>query len=386
MFTELEAHRMTKNILEILGITSKEDVISNLLRYCIDVSPGFRAAFLQTICQIDSSDITNTRVLTRVSTDSTGIPDLIIAAEDTREKHLVIIENKLKADEGSDQTVRYSMPECVRDIKDRLKWLDVPVSESFIFLTLFPDQEPKSSVFHQTTYLELLNATKDFQSIEDPTAQLLFDAWKSLLMTFYSKSFVSPDDLLLAKLQETDPLEGNYLYFKSFFQNLSLERNLVTEFTFRSSALGRRYFGAVISKPSWHPEVMQKKEGGYHLNAQRNFNIHFEPQFHYLTGVMGLYIHYEINPYDTVREVLKYVPADQYKNYVSVRDRFIEALRLKGITDLKIGGRSNQIAKTHIDIDDKTASHARREISNFINNVAVHIDEIVDDHMGKCPD
>src|SRR5271169_1028422 len=41
------------------------------------------------------------------------------------------------------------------------------------------------------------------------------------------------------------PLEGNYLFFKSFVRGLSLSRELVVEHTFRSSASGRRYFGAI---------------------------------------------------------------------------------------------------------------------------------------------
>jgi len=373
---------VTGNILEILGISGKEDVISNLLRYCLDVSPNFRAAFLQTICQIDSSDITIARALTRVSTASAGIPDLIIATEGSREKHLVILENKLKADEGSDQTVRYSSPECVRDVKARVGWSGVPVSESFVFLTLFPDQKPEAPVFCRTTYWNLLEATQDLPPLEDSTAQLLLDAWTSLLAKFYSKNFISPEDILLAKLQETDPLEGNYLYFKSFVQSLPLERGLEVEFTFRSSARGRRYFGAVISKPSWHSGEMQETEGVYQLNANRHFNIHFEPQFHYLKGIMELYLHYEVNPYHTAEWVVKHVPTAQYNNYASVRERFIEALRSKGITGLLIGGGSNQIAKAHLNINEASVSRACKEISEVINQVAVHIEEIVDDPTG----
>ncbi|MGB9419722.1 MAG: PD-(D/E)XK nuclease family protein [Candidatus Acidiferrum sp.] len=370
------------NLLEVLGISSKEDVISNLLRYCLEVSPTFCKVFLDSICGICSSDLNKARAFTRISTDSSGIPDLVIAAESSRQRHLVILENKLKANEGDDQTVRYSSAECVREVKNRIGWSGIPVTETFVFLTLFPDQEPGAQVFRRVTYEDLLKAAPAFEAVEDSLAHLLLEAWVSLLKRFYSKGSVSPEDFLLTKLQETDPLEGNFLYFKSFVETLSLSRNLTVEQTFRSSAQGRRFFGAIISKDSWHPAEMQELSEKYELDGRKHFNIHFEPQFHYLKGVMELYVHYEVNPYQTAEWVKTHVRAEQLAAYTNVREQFVNELRKKSGSDLLIGGRTNQIAKARLALQKATVSGASEEISAIINRVALNIDQLRDDPMG----
>lgn len=367
------------NILSILGVSSKEDVISNLLCYCIEASPAFCSVFLRDICGIDPLGLTNTRAFTRITTGSSGVPDLIVMAESATQKHLVILENKLKADEGKDQTDRYSSPECVQDVKNYVGWPDAVVAEHFIFLTLFPDQEPEANIFQCATYSDLSQAIKGLTKLEDPVAKLLLEAWISLVSQFYLRASISPADVLLAKLQEYDPLEGSYLYFRSFVQDLELGYGLEVEDKFRSSARGRRYFGAVISKPSWHPAEMQEVDGIYHLDAKQNFNIHFEPQFHYLKGTFELYVHYEVNPYRTASWVADNISLDQYDSYNNLRERFIETLRAKGIPDLSIGGGSNQIAKARLTIEDSTVAEARDAIAEIINRVAAHIDDICND-------
>ena len=368
---------MFPNVLKVLGIAGKEDVISNLLQYCLVVSPLFRHAFLLNICEIQPSDVSRVRVLTRVSTDSAGVPDLVVAVDDLGKNTLVILENKLKADEGKDQTGRYSSPECVRDIQHRLGLSGATVDVKFVFLALYPDQKPQAPEFKQVTYKNLVEAVRNLPLLEDSLAQLLLNAWMSLLEDFYSNAAISDEDFLLARLQTRDPLDGNYLYFKSFVQGISLQGGLEVENTFRSSAPGRRYYGAVISKPPWHPREMKEINGVYQLDAEQNFSIHFEPQFHDLKGVLELYLHYEVNPYQTKAWIDKHVSRTQYDAYTRVRERFIEALRSRGIPDLLIGGRSNQIAKARLQLSDATVTQARNVIAQLINRVAVHIDEMV---------
>lgn len=218
--------------------------------------------------------------------------------------------------------------------------------------------------------------------MEDPLAQLLLDAWKELIRNFYSKASAAPEDILLDRLQESDPLEGNYLYFKSFVQSLPLSRDLELEDTFRSRRRGGRYFGAKISRPSWHPGEYEETTNGFQLDAKRHFNIHFEPQFHYLKEVMELYVHYEVNPYETAAWVNSHIPPSQLEAYNAVRDEFVNRLRLKEIGNLSIGGRTNQVAKAALTLDGATVSVAREAIGDIINRVAVHIGELRDDSHG----
>ena len=368
---------MNANVLSILGVSAKEDVISNLLRYCIEASPAIRDAFLAKVFNVPSLALTRVRALTRVSTDSSGIPDVVVAAESAQEKYLVVLENKLKADEGDDQTIRYCSRDCMESVKRRVGWSSVPVTESFIFLTLFPDQRPAAGAFRSVSYQDVLNVMRVIpRPIDDPMAQLLLDSWMALLEQFYSKSLARENDLLLARLQEADPLEGNYLYFKSFVDGLSMPDGLSVEETFRSSAKGRRYFGAVISKPSWHPAELEQVHGRWPLDVARHFNIHFEPQFHYLKGILELYLHYEVNPYQPVKWVRAHVDPSEYAAYEKMREGFVHALGNRGISGLKIGGRTNQIAKAQLKLENATVRAARELISDFLRTAATHIDAI----------
>lgn len=364
------------NVLEALGVCNREDAISNLLRYCIEASSLFRDAFLRHICGTPSQ-ITNFRAVTRLSTNSSGIPDLVIATEDSRQKYLVILENKLKADEGVDQTVRYSSADCIKDLKERLGWSGLSTTEAFVFLTLFPDQKPEASMFQSATYDQVLQLARDLPPLEDSLAQLLLQALTSLLARFYSKATSLPTDFLLTKLQETDPLEGGYLYFKAFLHGIPLRRQLGVERTYRSSAQGRRYFGAIISKPSWHPEEMQEHSGKYNLDGSKHFNIHFEPQFDCLSGEMKLYLHYEVNPYNSLSWVRKNISPEHLEEYQRVREEFIEELRRRKVKGVTLGGRSNQVARANLLFADMTVSEASTKTATIIDGVATHIDEIL---------
>ncbi|WP_169829434.1 PD-(D/E)XK nuclease family protein [Desulfatibacillum aliphaticivorans] len=368
---------MEQNILSILGVAGKEDVISNLLRYCIEASTTFRDAFLQNICDIDPSGITDARVFTRVSTGSSGVPDMVIAIQRQGAKQLVIMENKLKADEGSNQTKDYASTECKNAIKERLGWSNDAVDVKCVFLSLFPDQKPESSAFRSATFKNLLNAGLDSSTLGDSNAKLLIASWISLLSGFYSKGKVSDSDVFLAKMQEPDDLEGNFLYFRSFLEGLRLEGGLEVDETFRGSARGRHYFGAKICKPSWRPGEMKGVNGVFQLDAKRDFNIHFEPQFNLLTGFFNFYLHYEVNPYRPVAWVKKNVSLSQYEEYNRVRDSFKEELRSKGIGGLSVGGRSNQAAKAVFDLKGRTVAESRSLISEIIHTVASQIDEII---------
>jgi hypothetical protein len=84
-----------------------------------------------------------------------------------------------------------------------------------------------------------------------------------------------------------------------------------------------------------------------------------------------------VNPYRTAEWVAKHIPRSEHDAYAKRRQRFVEALRTKGLADLSIGGGSNQIGKARLDLAGASVSEARRAIAHVINRVAVHIDDIL---------
>lgn len=340
---------MAPDILSVLGVAAKEDAITNLLAYCIDVEPLFRDTFLRTICNIEPGDNCRVKIETRPRTGTSGLPDLILAVEASEKRYLVVLENKLEADEGKDQTKRYASPECIRSIKKRIEWCEATAEERFIFLTLFPDQEPEENKFIHKTYNDLLEAINSPLTLTDSLALILLEAWRSLLRQFYSNSVLAHDLPLLQALQpqDRDPLDGSYLRFSGFVRRLSIVQGLEVK-PFKSGGLGRQYFGAVINKAHWHPEVMQKINGQYHqLDPLRHFNIHFEPQLHCLEQIdksFRLYLHYELNPYLTRSEIKSIPLQSQYNEFLKVRSDFYDRLQSIGIQDLKMSYNKNMIA------------------------------------------
>ena len=138
----MEIEAMTDIVFKVLGVQSREDCVSNALAYAFNASGPFQQAFLTHICGKEPSRYTSCQAFTRISAGAAGIPDIVLALWRGTRGELVIIENKLKAEEGADQTKRYASDEAIAALSRRLL-PDRSIAEaSFVFLTLFPDQQP----------------------------------------------------------------------------------------------------------------------------------------------------------------------------------------------------------------------------------------------------
>jgi len=366
---------MSDNIFNILGIQSREDCVSNALAYGFNQSVEFRNNFLKYICDRKSEAYTQCTAYTRVSTGVSGIPDLVLVCESAHKAELIIIENKLRADEGADQTERYATEESINALHQRL-CPDVErenVTASLIFLSLFPDQTPSSSIFTTKRHSDLCAIYKNEMVIKNLADQLISD-WLSLISAFYSKSSIHSDDRICEKLKDNDGLDGGYLYFRTFLSELTLPNGLEIEAFFRDSRQGRCYYGAVFSKDTWHPEETVESDGTWTLDPDKVFNIHFEPQFNVLNGILSIFLHYEVNPYETAAWVNDHIPNEQYNAYLARRSKFSELLSETGIRGWVFGGGSNQIAKVQLDFQKSSLRNAKRIIEEIFLETAKAID------------
>lgn len=374
---------MTRNIFQILGVQSKEDVISNALVYGLNNSCSFQDIFLENICKKDPRKYDNCKAYTRLSTARSGIPDIILSCHHQNDVDLIIVENKLKAYEGKDQTVKYASKESIDSLVNKLGLNGCGVNPSFVFLTLFPDQLPKSNQFHVSTYLELSNGLRRLSRGDNPVAEQLIDDWNDLVKQFYQCGTINQDDIITEKLSMSDDLDGGYLYFRSMLSELTFPVGLEVEYFFRSSRQGRHFYGAVISKDSWHQKEMSKINGKWQLNGDADFNIHFEPQYNVLNGMFNLFLHYEVNPYETEKWVLNNIDSKQYDYYKMIREGFAHKLKAQNIKGLIFGGGSNQIAKASFNFQNKKNLEVQEMIVDFIAKVTDGIDSILL-HNRKC--
>lgn len=368
---------MKDNIFSILGVQSKEDSISNAIAFSFNNSLIFRRFFLESLCQKDINKYSKSFAYTRVSLGSSGVPDIVITLESNNECEIVVIENKLKAGEGENQTIRYSSPQAKKEIVSRFfPKHDHPIHFTFIFLTLFPDQKPASSDFQvrlHSLFSEIFTKAKDW---ENATVKQLIEAWANLTENFYGRGQVSDHDDFCERLKDTDLLDGGYLYFRSAFGKMQLPGDLQIDYFFRSSELGRKYYGVVINKPSWYPKEILKINDGWQMDPNA-FHLHFEPQYNLLNENISLFLHYEVNPYETEKWVRKNIRQNEYKQYLEKRSSFIEHMRREALPYWVIGGGSNQVAKAVYDFRGRSFLEVKREIENSLSIATCLLDRIL---------
>lgn len=361
---------MSDNIYKILNIADKEDVISNLLTHSLNNIPLFRNDFGELILNNWNNNYKDFEAYTRTNIPGVGVPDIVITFKQNDKQYLIILENKLKAKEGADQTEKYASKKMLNGLKDKLDIINPKIE--YVFLTLFPDQEPINDQFKKITYKDLLN---DHFEGKNTIGNLLND-FIEILDYFYECSKITSTDDVYEKLSSVSELDGGYLYFQSFIKELSLNNSLNIEKFFRDSKRGRKYYGARISKPKWHPSKLDLDNPEIFI-PNKHFNIHFEPQYNVLKGEFILYLHYETNPYKPKKWVNKNIPKQKYDKYWKLRNSVKKDLKNKNIKELKISGRTNQIAKATIDFKNKNATEIIRKIEKLINNVSVSIDDIL---------
>lgn len=368
---------MKNNLFAILGIQTREDCISNALAFALNNSKLFQHHFLNRICGKDHSIYTSVIAYTRVSAGASGIPDIVITLESQSHADIVVIENKLKAEEGNDQTIRYSSREAIDALMSRLLPQKPLGKPSFIFLTLFPDQDPGAQQYMVRRHSELQDVVSKMSQWDNELAKQLITDWLALVKSFYARENVSLSDIFHDMLADDNGLDGGFLYFRKALGQLCLPSLLELEGFFRSSQQGRRYYGAIISKSSWHPSEMVEVSGAWNLDPLTNINIHLEPQYNVLSGIFNCFLHYEVNPYEPERWVKANIPAYQYKGYLDRRNKFVSQLQNQSLSGWSFGGGSNQIAKISLDLSKSTYEEVKTALELEIGRMVQAIDTVL---------
>ena len=170
---------MEKNIYTEMGIQSREDCISNMLRYAFQYSEIFRKEFVKHVCEDEIIRYDWAEAQTRIHLGNSGIPDLVIVLKSNKRAKIVVIENKIKAEEGIDQTKRYSSENSKDILRKRFLNGQTDVEFSFIFLTLFPDQRPEDSSgnWRLMCHRDIMEFARPISDWDDFLAERLVSDW-----------------------------------------------------------------------------------------------------------------------------------------------------------------------------------------------------------------
>lgn len=369
------------NIIELLGITYKEDIISNLIVGLINESNNFKIRFLENIIGISNANLYTVEAFTRIST-AQGIPDIIIKIYNEQENTLAIIENKLKAEEGYIQTARYSTDECIKEIclNNKIKLDYNNMSKKFIYLTLIPEQIPSGGNFVNKTYRDLLELVN--VEIENEILNHIYQDFMKLIKDFYCNLDVNKNDKILDLLCDNIDSEKIYIKFKNIMKLCHFDNGLEVKYVGKTGGIGRISFIAQISKDNWISNSKASFIDGLYSVNDDTYNIHLEFSFDILNKLIKLPLHYETNPYIPKSKLIKNSKVEDYNNYIDRRDvvkkKLHEEIILLGDKDIKPYNGSNQIANINIYIDNNiTVKEFIENVEQYCNKISVLVDRVL---------
>lgn len=367
------------NIIKLLGIEYKEDIISNLIVGLINESEAFRNSFLRNIAKIECIENINVKAYTRVAT-SFGIPDIVVSIEGKNISTLVVIENKLKAEEGLNQTLRYSDERCINELLDNKKIFNIdtrPIEIKFIFLTLIPEQIPTGNRFENITYKDILE--KINIEIEDNTLNRIYQDFLNIINEFYSGLEVNENDKLIECLNRDIDSEKVYIKFKNIIKDINDIEGINFSEVGKMAGSGRVSFYTKIYKDSWLGiDIANLVDGNYKV-TKNSYDIHIEPSFDVFNNKITLPLHYETRPYIPKNKLIEKTNTEAYEEYINNRN-LIKALVHKKIYDMnderiKPYNGSNQIAYVKINIDENTTVN---DFKILLKKYILILSEIVD--------
>lgn len=361
------------NIIELLGITYKEDIISNLLVGLINESKKFRMSFLENIIGIVNPSLYKAKAHTRIGTTQ-GIPDIIITVENENESILIIVENKLKAEEGYEQTKRYADEKCIKELcsNPKIGFENRIIKENLLFLTLIPETIPTSEKFINVTYKDLIEKVN--VEVEDVLLNRIYKDFSIIMKEFYNGLDVTGESKLIEILYDEVENEKVYIRFRNVMKHFKSTNDLRVKFIGKTGGKGRVNFIAKISKDDWiGKDEAIFIENNYSIGSE-TFDIHFEGTFDIFSGSITLPLHYEPRPYIPKNKLIRYSNEEDYEKYLNKREKIKEIIHNEIIKlndpNVKTYNGSNQIASINIDIESNTT------VNEFIEAMTLNIDKL----------
>lgn len=173
------------NTFTLLGSFYREDVVTDFLASLINTEKRFSDWFMKNVCDTYLSKDEEVEACTRVGLGKgIGTPDLIIEKKiGSVTNMIIVIENKLRALEGVEQTNRYASEEGKKALIKELE-VNYSVPFKFLFLTLDPYTSASNNEFQKKDYTAFLDV--DWSGyVRHPVAEQVLRDYSELLEEFY---------------------------------------------------------------------------------------------------------------------------------------------------------------------------------------------------------
>ncbi|MFR4996294.1 MAG: hypothetical protein ACLUDK_03685 [Clostridium paraputrificum] len=281
------------NTMDLLGITFNEEIIGNMIVGLINNSNNFKNAFGKHILEIPNICDFEVKAYTKNAT-SRGIPDIIVTAENADEIIISVVEEKLKANSGHNQTFIYT--EDV--VKEELiqGYDNKEVKFKCIYLTLIEDELKGNGGYISKTFKDLINDV--WVEIEDEGLNRLYKDFGANMIRYYSIKELPSNTQSINILLDSNEKEKMFIHFRTMLLSLDYPDNLFVKFFGKGSGGDELSFISNFVKNRWIGEEVKWEHGLYEV-GEETYEIHIEAKFHVTSEKLVLYVHYEPNPYVT---------------------------------------------------------------------------------------
>ena len=362
------------NTITLLNCFYREDVITDMIANLMNKEEKFAKWFVETICEVSCND-SKVIAQTRVGLGKgIGTPDLVIKISGTTTDMVLVIENKLGALEGFEQTNRYASAEGKGRLLSSLN-VDQDVPVQFLFLTLDPYTAAANLNFAKKDYRRFIDV--DFNTLlRDEAAIRIMTDYSELLKDFYLPLLeVKLEDDIENTTQNLDSLQKKLTWI-----HILQEANdqLPDGFKMKSGeagGFGRNAAVFLFTKDNWKQDYFN----GVRLSPH-SANIHFELSVDLLTftPVSDFALHYEPNPYKPKN---KYSTVEGYKEYELLRKKRRESFHHSvkefnegSVFTLRTG--SNSILRINLS-NNKSFEEVVRELIARMEQLTPYIDEFL---------
>lgn len=279
--------------MDLLGITFNEEIIGNMIVGLINNSNNFKNAFGKHILEIPNICDFEVKAYTKNAT-SRGIPDIIVTAENADEIIISVVEEKLKANSGHNQTFIYT--EDV--VKEELiqGYDNKEVKFKCIYLTLIEDELKGNGGYISKTFKDLINDV--WVEIEDEGLNRLYKDFGANMIRYYSIKELPSNTQSINILFDSNEKEKMFIHFRTMLLSLDYPDNLFVKFFGKGSGGDELSFISNFVKNRWIGEEAKWEHGLYEV-GEETYEIHIEAKFHVTSEKLVLYVHYEPNPYVT---------------------------------------------------------------------------------------
>ncbi|WP_349409942.1 hypothetical protein [Pseudalkalibacillus sp. SCS-8] len=363
------------NILDAFNVFYREDTISDFLINCFQDTNDFLVRFLseadilvdeQTVFQVD----------TRVGLgENIGTPDIVIRALSNNELKFIIVENKMGAAEGHEQTIRYESIEAKFQIAQKYNVSIENIEFHYIFLALDTTARPQNSQFIFLNYDIFLRGEWPLQQ---KTLKYIFEDFKNKLQHFY-EPINNPYESLESDL-DLDGMQLKICWQKVLFDAFSSNEHLVLDWG-EAGGAGRNNFIFLITKQNWTSERSFREAG-----LRQTFNVHVDTYINMLDrskGVKEIGVRFESFPYEPHSKIKNSPDYDTFlENKNIFGEKLFKCAQKRGVISKK---RNTKLLVMTVQIEGATIQekvhHIKRQFEAIEHCIDSVISEMKADHL-----